>query len=143
AVAGGVEQARAELPRRELVYYPALLLLTAGLMGIVITGDLFNLFVQIEVASLAAYGLVAAGGRGAPRAGLNYLVIGSLGASLYLIGVGFVYAATGTLNMAHAASLMADADQRLILVGGLLMVTGLATKMGLFPFHVWMPAAYA
>jgi multicomponent Na+:H+ antiporter subunit D len=53
-------------------------------MGMVVTGDLFNLFVQLEVASLSAYALVAAGGRGAPRAGLNYLIIGSIGASLYL-----------------------------------------------------------
>ncbi len=142
-VAGAVEHANAQLPRRQLVYYSSVLLLMSGLMGITITGDLFNLFVQIELASLSAYALVAAGGRGAPRAALNYLVIGSLGASLYLIGVGFVYAATGSLNMAHVATLMADADQRLILVGGLLMVAGLGTKMGLFPFHVWMPAAYA
>jgi multicomponent Na+:H+ antiporter subunit D len=142
-VTGSVEHAQAELPRRKAVYYASLLLLVSGLMGITITGDLFNLFVQIEVASLAAYALVAAGGRGAPRAALNYLVIGSLGASLYLIGVGFVYAATGSLNMAHVATLMADADPRLVTVGGILMVAGLATKMGLFPFHVWMPAAYA
>jgi multicomponent Na+:H+ antiporter subunit D len=142
-VAGAVEHSQAELPRRKVVYYPSVLLLMAGLMGITISGDLFNLFVQIEVASLAAYALVAAGGRGAPRAGLNYLVIGSLGASLYLMGVGFVYAATGSLNMAHVATLIADADQRLVVVGGLLMIAGLATKMGLFPFHVWMPAAYS
>jgi multicomponent Na+:H+ antiporter subunit D len=142
-VAGAVEHSRAELPRRKLVYYPSILLLMSGLMGITITGDLFNLFVQIEVASLAAYALVAAGGRGAPRAGLNYLIIGSLGASLYLMGVGFIYAATGSLNMAHVATLLADADPRLVLVGGLLIVAGLATKMGLFPFHVWMPAAYS
>ncbi len=142
-VAGAVEHSGAELPRRKVVYYPSILLLMSGLMGITITGDLFNLFVQIEVASLAAYGLVAAGGRGAPRAALNYLIIGSLGASLYLMGVGFIYAATGTLNMAQVATLLAEADQRLVLVGGLLMVGGLATKMGLFPFHVWMPAAYS
>jgi multicomponent Na+:H+ antiporter subunit D len=142
-VAGAVEHARAELPRRKLVYYPSILLLMAGLLGITITGDLFNLFVQIEVASLAAYALVAAGGRGAPRAGLNYLIVGSLGASLYLMGVGFIYAATGSLNMAHVATLLPDADPRLVLVGGLLMVAGLGTKMGLFPFHVWMPAAYS
>jgi multicomponent Na+:H+ antiporter subunit D len=142
-VAGAVEHARAQLPRRKTVYYSSLLLLVSGLMGIGITGDLFNLFVQIEVASLAAYALVAAGGRGAPRAALNYLIIGSLGASLYLVGVGFIYAATGSLNMAHVATLMADADQRLVLVGGILIVAGLGTKMGMFPFHVWMPAAYA
>jgi multicomponent Na+:H+ antiporter subunit D len=142
-VGGAVEHTRAELPRRKLVYYSSVLLLMSGLMGITITGDLFNLFVQIEVASLSAYALVAAGGRGAPRAALNYLVIGSLGASLYLIGVGFIYAATGSLNMAHVVTLVPDADPRLVLVGGILMVGGLATKMGLFPFHVWMPAAYS
>jgi multicomponent Na+:H+ antiporter subunit D len=142
-MAGSVEHAQAELPRRKAVYYASLLLLVSGLMGITITGDLFNLFVQIEVASLAAYALVAAGGRGAPRAALSYLVIGSLGASLYLMGVGFIYAATGSLNMAHVATLIPDAEPRLIMVGGILMVAGLATKMGLFPFHVWMPAAYS
>jgi multicomponent Na+:H+ antiporter subunit D len=142
-VAGAVEHTRAELPRRKLAYYSSVLLLIAGLMGITITGDLFNLFVQIEVASLSAYALVAAGGRGAPRAALNYLIIGSLGASLYLIGVGFIYAATGSLNMAHVATLVPEADPRLILVGGALIAAGLATKMGLLPFHVWMPAAYS
>jgi multicomponent Na+:H+ antiporter subunit D len=143
AVVGALPNARAELPRRNLVYYSSILLLVSGLMGITITGDLFNLFVQIEVASLSAYALVAAGGRGAPRAALNYLVIGSLGASLYLIGVGFLFAATGSLNMEQVAALIHDADERLVLVGGLLIVAGLGTKMALFPFHVWMPAAYS
>jgi multicomponent Na+:H+ antiporter subunit D len=142
-VTGSMAQVELEVPRRAVPYYASLLLLVGGLMGIVITGDLFNLFVQIEVASLSAYALVAAGGRGAPRAALNYLVIGSLGASLYLVGVGFLFAATGSLNMEHVASLLADADPRLVLVGGLLIVAGLGTKMALFPFHVWMPAAYA
>lgn len=142
-VGGALPNARAELPRRNLVYYSSILLLVSGLMGITITGDLFNLFVQIEVASLSAYALVAAGGRGAPRAALNYLVIGSLGASLYLIGVGFLFAATGSLNMEQVAALIHDADPRLVLVGGLLIVAGLGTKMALFPFHVWMPAAYS
>lgn len=142
-VVGAIPNARAELPRRTIVYDPSVLLLVSGLMGITITGDLFNLFVQIEVASLSAYALVAAGGRGAPRAALNYLVIGSLGASLYLIGVGFLFAATGSLNMEHVATLLPDADPRLVLVGGLLIVAGLGTKMALFPLHVWMPAAYA
>lgn len=142
-VVGAAPHAGVQLPRRTIVYYPTVLLLVSGLMGITITGDLFNLFVQIEVASLAAYALVAAGGRGAPRAALNYLVIGSLGASLYLIGVGFLFAATGSLNMEQVAGLLHEADPRLVLVGGLLIVAGLGTKMALFPFHVWMPAAYA
>lgn len=142
-VGGSVHGVREELYGQETVYYASVLLMTSGLLGIVITGDLFNLFVQIELASLSAYALVAAGGRGAPRAGLTYLILGSFGASVYLAGVGFVYAATGTLNMADVAARLATADPRLITVGGVLMIAGLAVKMALFPLHMWMPAAYA
>jgi multicomponent Na+:H+ antiporter subunit D len=141
-VSGAQSQVSQELAGRETVYYAAVLLLISGLMGIVVTGDLFNLFVQIEVASLSAYALVAAGGRGAPRAGMNYLIIGSLGASLYLMGVGFLFAATGTLNMADVARLIGGAEPRLVLVGGLLIVVGLGVKMALLPLHMWMPPAY-
>lgn len=142
-VAGSTNTVRVELPGRETLYYACVLLLVGGLMGIVVTGDLFNLFVHLEVASLAAYALVAAGGRGAPRAALAYLIIGSVGASLYLLGVGFLYAGTGTLNMRDAAALIAEAEPRLILVASLLIVAGLGIKMALFPLHQWMPAAYA
>jgi multicomponent Na+:H+ antiporter subunit D len=142
-VTGSTGQVRPELGDRETVYYACVLLLVSGLMGMVVTGDLFNLFVQLEVASLSAYALVAAGGRGAPRAGLHYLIIGSMGASLYLMGVGFLFAATGSLNMADVARLLGDADPRLVVVGGLLIVGGLGIKMALFPLHMWMPSAYS
>jgi multicomponent Na+:H+ antiporter subunit D len=141
-VGGSVGAVRQQLPGRETLYYSCVLLVVAGLMGIVVTADLFNVFVHLEVASIAAYGLVAAGGRGAPRAALAYLIIGSAGASLYLLGVGFLYAATGTLNMADAARLVPLADYRLVLVGTLLIIAGLGVKMALFPLHTWMPAAY-
>lgn len=141
-VVGSVGHVRLQLQGRETLYYACMLLVTAGLVGIVVTGDLFNLFVHLEVASLAAYALVAAGGRGAPRAAMGYLIIGSVGASLYLLGVGFLYAATGTLNMADAAALVPMANPRLVLVGTLLIVAGLGTKMALFPLHTWMPSAY-
>jgi multicomponent Na+:H+ antiporter subunit D len=142
-VAGAVPQVSQELEGRETVYYAIVLLLVSGLMGMLVTGDLFNLFVQLEVASLSAYALVAAGGRGAPRAGMSYLIIGSFGASLYLTGVGFLYAATGSLNMADVASLLPGAEPRLVLVGGVLILGGLGIKMALFPLHMWMPAAYS
>jgi multicomponent Na+:H+ antiporter subunit D len=142
-VAGAVPQVTIELRGRETVFYASVLLLMSGLMGMVITNDLFNLFVQLEVASLSAYALVAAGGRGAPRAGLNYLIIGTMGASLYLLGAGFLFAATGSLNMTDVAQLLPAADPRLVLVGGVLMVVGIGIKMALFPLHVWMPGAYA
>jgi multicomponent Na+:H+ antiporter subunit D len=134
---------RTEFAGREPFFVALALLLVAGLTGIVVTGDLFNLFVHLEVASLSAYALVAAGERGAPRAGLRYLLIGSFGASLFLAGIGFIYGGTGTLNMMDVAERIGTADPRLVRVGGLLMVTGLAVKMGLYPLHLWMPSAYA
>jgi multicomponent Na+:H+ antiporter subunit D len=116
-VAGTGTQLREELPGREPTFLALALMLVAGLLGIIVTGDLFNLFVHIEVASLSAYALVAAGSRGAPRAGLRYLIIGSFGASLYLAGVGFLYGATGTLNIADIATRLGAAEPRLVLVG--------------------------
>jgi multicomponent Na+:H+ antiporter subunit D len=142
-LAGSMGEVREELPGQQTVYYASVLLMMSGLLGIVVTGDLFNLFVQIELASLSAYALVATGGRGAPRAGFTYLIIGSFGASVYLAGVGFLYAATGTLNMADVAERLAAADPRLVMVGGVLIVAGLGVKMALFPLHMWMPPAYA
>jgi multicomponent Na+:H+ antiporter subunit D len=142
-VAGSMREVREELPGQQTAYYASVLLMLSGLLGIVITGDLFNLFVQIELASLSAYALVATGGPGAPRAGVTSLIIGSFGASIYLAGVGFLYAATGTLNMADVAERLAAAEPRLVAVGGVLIVAGLGVKMALFPLHMWMPAAYA
>ncbi|MBI4564719.1 MAG: hydrogenase 4 subunit B [Planctomycetes bacterium] len=135
---------RRELGEREPGFNTCALLLVSGLMGMIASADLFNLFVHLEVASLSAYALVASGGRGAPRAAVRYLVIGSLGASLYLLGVGHVYAATGTLNMDDAAArIAAGADPRLTILALAFMISGLAIKMGLFPLHGWMPGAYA
>lgn len=141
-VMGSGGHVRQELPGRQTLYYACVLLATAGLLGIALTGDLFNLFVHLEVVSLAAYALVAAGGRGAPRAAMAYLIIGTVGATLYLLGVGFLYSATGTLNMADTARLIGGAHPRLVAVGTLLIVAGLGIKMALFPLHRWMAAAY-
>jgi multicomponent Na+:H+ antiporter subunit D len=142
--AGGAA-VRAELEGREPAFYVCSLLLLSGLMGMACSADLFNLFVHLEVASLSAYALVAAGGPGAPRAAIRYLVIGSLGASFYLLGVGYLYAATGTLNLADVAARLPSeaADKRLTLVALLFIGLGLSIKMGLFPMHGWMPAAYS
>lgn len=140
----GHHQARDREPiANETMVYPSALVLISGLMGMIATHDLFNLFVHLELVSLSAYGLVGAGGRGSPMAAYRYLIIGSLGASMYLLGVGFVYAATGTLNMADAADRIPSGDPRLILSAGSLMTAGLAVKMALFPVHVWMPSAYS
>jgi multicomponent Na+:H+ antiporter subunit D len=142
-LAGSRRTVAIQLGGLETTFYATSLFLVAGLMGIVVAGDLFNLFVQLEVASLSAYALVAAGRRGAPKAALYYLIVGSLGASLYLLGVGFLYAGTGTLNMADVAARLMDAPAELVISGLVFIVAGLAIKMALFPLHGWMPAAYA
>jgi multicomponent Na+:H+ antiporter subunit D len=135
---------RDEENRSQGSFWACVLLLVGGLMGMLATADLFNFFVHLEIASLAAYALTATGGPGAPRAALRYLIAGSLGASLYLLGVGHLYAATGSLSVPDvAARLAAEADPRLSALGGAFLIAGLAVKMGLFPLHAWMPEAYA
>lgn len=124
-------------------FYALALLTLSGLMGLVVSGDLFNVFVFLEVAGIASYALVASGGGPALAAAFRYLLLGSVGASFYLLGVGFLYALTGTLNMADLARrLPAVADSPTFAGGVIFVVVGLAIKMGLFPLHGWLPDAY-
>ena len=95
-----------DLPNKEGAFYSLFLLLITGLLGIVLTGDVFNLYVFLEVASLSAYALIAMGEKGAMYASFRYLLIGTIGASWYLLGVGYLYIVTGSLNMANLAELL-------------------------------------
>ncbi len=132
---------------RENTFYSAYLLLCGGLMGVGLTGDVFNMFVFLEIVGLATYGLVAAdrSGRSA-LAALKYLIIGTAGASLYLVGVGYVFVATGTLNMVELSSAIPEtvgyADP-LIIASFCFVAVGLSVKAAIFPLHTWMPDAYA
>lgn len=131
-------------PVRGQPLHTLVLLLLTGLMGVVLSGDLFHLFVFIEIYALATYPLVALGGDRGALAALRYLFLGTIGSGLYLLGVGFVYFSTGTLNMADAARLLADGTGDAAVLGALaLIVIGLALKMALFPLHVWLPDAHA
>ncbi|GMR23898.1 MAG: monovalent cation/H+ antiporter subunit D family protein [Acidobacteriota bacterium] len=124
-------------------FYSVYCLLVVGLQGIVITGDLFNLYVFLEISSLAAYALLSKGGSRAIVAVFRYLLIGTVAASFYLIGVGYLYAMTGTLNMADMASRLPDAvDAPVLVVAASFIVIGLAIKAALFPLHGWLPDAY-
>lgn len=132
-----------ELGERSVFTYPLMLLLLAGLSGIVLTGDLFNLYVFLEIASISAYALIGSGDGRAPVAALRYLIMGTLGASCYLIGVGFIYSVTGSLNMSDVASLLPGLYQSRLIIGAVaLMVIGLGLKMAIFPLHLWLPDAY-
>ena len=132
-----------DLGGRVVHFYVLVLLLIAALTGIAFAGDLFNLFVFLEVAAIASYGLVGVAGGQALFAAFRYLLFGTLGASLYLLGVSYFYAASGTLNMADMAERLPHLLTSKAVVGGLLfMFIGLGIKMALVPFHVWLPDAY-
>ena len=130
---------------RIYLFYCMYCLCLAGMLGIAITGDAFNLFVFLEIASLASYVLVSMGrDRRGLTAAFRYLVMGTIGATFYLIGVGLLYMMTGTLNMADLAErLPAVADTRTILAALAFLTVGISLKLALFPLHLWLPNAYA
>ncbi len=132
-----------ELGGRIVHYYTLILLLISAMTGIVFARDFFNLFVFLEVAAIASYALIGVAGGRALFAAFRYLVLGTLGASLYLLGVSYLYAVTGTLNMSDMVERLPLLMSSKALVGGLLfMFIGLGIKMALVPFHAWMPEAY-
>lgn len=121
-----------------------LTLLIVGLLGMTLTGDVFNLYVFLEITSLSAYCLIAMGGDRGVYAAYRYLLVGTVAATFYLVGVGILYGATGTLNMADMAELLngGQHDQTMLLAICFL-IAAFGIKMALFPFHGWQPSAYA
>ena len=128
--------------------YSAWLLCIGSLNGLVMTADAFNLFVFLEISALSSITLIALGAgfdRRALLASYNYLIIGALGATLYVIGVGYLYAVTGTLNMADLAIKFQTLENNniAILTGVSFMIAGIMVKAAIFPAHIWLPAAYS
>ena len=126
-------------------FYAALLLCLAGLLGIVITGDAFNLFVFLEISSLSSYALISLGrDRRALTASYQYLIMGTIGATFILIGVGLLYMLTGTLNMLDLAERIPELEgNRTAVAAAAFLVVGICLKIALFPLHLWLPNAYA
>ncbi|MBC8352387.1 MAG: monovalent cation/H+ antiporter subunit D family protein [Planctomycetes bacterium] len=142
------------------LFFTEYLLCLTGLLGITITGDLFNLFVFLEISSLSAYALISLGARGGvPKtrraliAAFHYLVMGTIGATFILIGIGLLYMMTGTLNMADMAVRLRETveingsfkqvnETRTVLVAFAFLSVGISLKMALFPLHMWLPNAY-
>lgn len=126
------------------LFYTAHLLCLAGLSGILVTGDAFNLFVFLEISSLATYTLVSlASDRRCLTAAFRYLVMGTIGATFILIGVGMLYMKTGTLNMLDLADKIDLYDRsRTINTGLAFIMVGVSIKLALFPLHMWLPPAY-
>jgi multicomponent Na+:H+ antiporter subunit D len=130
-------------PGRIPLFYSGLLLCLTGLLGITITGDVFNLFVFLEISSISAYALIAMGpDRRALHAAYKYLIMGSIGATFIVIGIGMMYVTTGTLNMADLSQRLSDVDARTLPVAFSFLAVGISLKLALFPLHLWLPDAY-
>ncbi len=136
---------RKEIPQERIgLFYTCYLLCLTGLLGIVVTGDAFNLFVFLEIASLSSYTLISLGrDRRALTAAFQYLIMGTIGATFILIGVGLLYMMTGTLNMSDLAQrLPLEADTRTVRTAFAFLTVGASLKLALFPLHLWLPNAY-
>ena len=141
----GPGQARRAIPAgREYLFYSAALLCLTGLLGVTITGDVFNVYVFMEISSLSSYVLIALGQeRRALMAAFSYLIMGTIGATFLLIGIGLMYQMTGTLNMVDMAERLQSVNEtRTIHVAVAFVVVGISTKLAVFPLHQWLPNAY-
>ena len=129
---------------RLFLFYALFLLCLAGLLGITITGDLFNVFVFLEISSLASYALIGLGSdRRALTAAFSYLVMGTIGGTFLLIGIGLVYQMTGTLNMVDLADRLPPVlGTRTVWMAFAFLVVGTSIKLAAFPLHQWLPNAY-
>ncbi len=134
-----------EIPKDKHVYFYVLYLLSlTGMLGIVATGDAFNVFVFLEVSSLSAYALIAMGQkRQALWASYQYLIMGTIGATFILIGIGLMYQMTGTLNMYDLSQRLPEVAQtRTVFAAFAFVVVGVCLKLAMFPLHLWLPNAY-
>ena len=129
---------------REYLFYSAFLLCFGGMLGVAITGDVFNIFVFLEIASLATYVLIAMGrDRRALMAAYSYLIVGTIGATFLLIGIGLLYQMTGTLNIADLAVRIEDVrETRTVAVAFGVAMVGISIKLAVVPLHQWLPNAY-
>jgi len=135
-----------EIPKDRHTYFYILYLLSlTGMLGIVATGDAFNVFVFLEISSLSAYALIALSpDRRALWAAYQYLIMGTIGATFILIGIGLMYQMTGTLNMEDLSHRLPEVTQsRTLFTAYAFMVVGICLKLALFPLHLWLPNAYA
>lgn len=132
-----------EFPDKIGPFYTLYVLMVTGLLGIVVTGDAFNLYVLLEIAALTGYGLLAMGGGRGPLSALNYLYMGTIGACFYLLGVGYLYIVTGSLNMVDIARILPSLYQSKAVLGAFMIcMVGVWLKMAFFPLHAWLPNAY-
>jgi len=133
-----------ELYTSKLRYYSLFLLMVAGMNGVVLTGDMFNLYVFLEIASIASYALVAFGCEHEElEASFRYLVLGCIASCFILFGIALLYGTLGTLNMAHMAQkIQAAGINRTVVFALVSLLMGFSVKAALVPFHAWLPDAH-
>jgi multicomponent Na+:H+ antiporter subunit D len=128
-------------------YYFLLLVSLSSMIGVIYTADIFNMYVFYELLSLTMYLLIAYPKTGVTlRASFNYLIMGGVGLSFFLLGVGFLYAMTGTLDIFHIAEKLPAAfnsSTRMVLMSFVLIATGMGIKIAVFPLHGWLPDAHS
>jgi len=125
-------------------YYSLFMLLLAGLNGVALSGDMFNMFVFIEVAAIASYSLVAFGTHSEElEAGFKYMVMGEVGGLMILLSIAMLYARTSTLNMAHMSQVLGQIGHTPFVWFCLAtLLVGFGIKMAMMPFHSWLPDAH-
>jgi multicomponent Na+:H+ antiporter subunit D len=125
-------------------FYSLYLLMIAGMNGVILTGDFFNLFVFLEIASIASYALVAFGVEAEElEASFKYLILGGVSSIIILLGIALLYAATGTLNMADiSATIHKGISKNVLFFTFALFLMGFGLKSAMVPFHAWLPDAH-
>ena len=138
---------KAEVPEEQHpLFYALFLLCLAGSLGVVVTGDAFNIFVFLEISSLSTYALIAQGAyrdKRALTASYTYLIMGTVGATFFVIGIGYLYIATGTLNLADLSERIAEQrDNKTVRAAFAFILVGMGLKAAMYPLHLWLPNAY-
>lgn len=129
---------------RHYLFHAAFLLCITGLLGMASAGDAFNVFVFLEISSLSSYSLIALGRhRRALTSSFRYLILGTLGGTSILFGVGLLYMSTGTLNLVDLGQRLQDVGPtRTVMVAMAAIVVGSTLKLALLPLGAWLPNAY-
>jgi multicomponent Na+:H+ antiporter subunit D len=130
---------------RRIAFYVLLLLISGAMLGLVAAGDVFTFYVFMEIVGLSSYALVAVtGNRKAAHAAFKYLLMGAPASITVLFAIAFLYAATGTLNMADLASRIGtSAYTQVLITSYVLFIVGFSVKAALFPLHMWLPDAHS
>jgi multicomponent Na+:H+ antiporter subunit D len=125
-------------------FYALLMLMIGGMNGVVMTGDLFNMYVFIEISAIASYVLVSFGVDAEElEASLKYMVLASVGSLFILLSIALLYAGTGTLNMADMSQILArNLNSTMLVLVSILLIVGFSLKAALIPFHAWLPDAH-